>query len=326
MERSRACSRVTVLVTAHEDSPRLYECLRAVRSQAAEVGAETLLVLNVKQKDFPREAEESLSRLCTRILFVETPGKSNALNEGVAATDSEVIAFTDDDAEPQPGWLASLIAPLLDDRRPADLVGTGGRVLPIYPERGVPRWYRDMIERKTISVLGPRHDLGDAPLPYSMSGPKTPNPIGANCAYRREIFQKYRYTPELGPNYETGLRGGEDTELAHRLLIDGLRLRYVPESIVHHAVRPERLSLEFCAPRFYSHGVELARLRQRLQVPMKSRWRLRWERRLLRLLYAACPFGLGWSHARIVLQREKLRGMIDELDRAPRASEAVPGG
>ena len=33
-------------------------------------------------------------------------------------------------------------------------------------------------------------------------------PIGANCAYRREVFSRYRYDPRLGPNRRSGLRGG----------------------------------------------------------------------------------------------------------------------
>ena len=309
--------RVAVLVTAHEDSPRLYTCLRALLAQASEVDAEVLLVINQEQGSFPKRAEELASKLCTRVLFVATPGKSNALNAGVAACDAEVIAFTDDDAEPQAGWLANLTAPLLDDRRPTNLVGTGGRVLPIYPEQGMPSWYSDMIEGKALSVLGPRHDRGDEALPYAMRGARTPNPIGANCAYRREIFDNYRYAPELGPNYETGVRGGEDTEFAQRLMLDGLALLYVPDAIVHHVVRPERLSLAYCAPRFYSHGVELARLRAMLGVSQKSPFRLRWERRLLFGLYALIPLGIGWSAARITLEREKLRGMLDERTRAP---------
>ena len=308
--------RVTVLVTAHEDAPRLYDCLRALQAQTAELDASTLLVVNQAQGRFPREAEERASKLCDRILFVEAPGKSNALNAGVAVCESEVIAFTDDDAQPQPGWLARLTAPLLEETRPSNLVGTGGRVLPIYPESGMPTWYSGMIEGKATSVLGPRHDLGDAALAYEMRGARTPNPIGANCAYRREVFDDYRYAPELGPNYETGVRGGEDTEFAQRLMIAGMALRYVPDAIVHHVVRPERLNLAYCAPRFYSHGVELVRLRNMLGVPHKSIPRLTWELRLLPALYALCPLGIGWSPARITLEREKLRGMLAELTRS----------
>lgn len=315
MSLSRSSARVVVLVTAHEDSPRLYDCLRSLQPQLAEVGAEIMLVINQKPESFPQRAVDLASKLCSRILFVETPGKSNALNAGVAACDASVIAFSDDDAEPQPGWLSALTAPLLDERRPASLVGTGGRVLPIYPDAGVPTWYRAMVEGKPASVLGPRHDLGDAPFLYGTGAGRGLNPIGANCAYRREVFADYHYAVELGPNYQTGVRGGEDTELAHRLMRDGWSLQYVPDAVVHHAVREERLSLEYCAPRFYSHGVELARLRAMLGEPQKSRFRLRWERRLLLALYALCPFGLGWSPARIALQREKLRGMLAERAR-----------
>ena len=119
-------SRITVLVTAHQDSPGLSRCLLAVAKQAEPLGARVLLVVNLPEGQFPATSQQALSKLCSDILFVPTPGKSKALNAGVAACDSEVIAFTDDDAQPQEGWLESLTAPLLALDRPERLVGTGG--------------------------------------------------------------------------------------------------------------------------------------------------------------------------------------------------------
>ena len=312
---------VTVLVTAHEDSPRLSQCLREIWQQAVPLEARVLLVLNLPEERFPAESREALSKYCSRILFVTTVGKSNALNAAVAACESEVIAFTDDDAQPQEGWLASLTAPLLDRNRPERLVGTGGRVLPVYPAEGLPDWYRGMVERKPASILGPRYDLGPRPFAYSATARRSYPPIGANCAYRAEVFEKFHYSTELGPNYETGLRGGEDTELGHRLLLAGLQLDYVPDAVVLHPIGADRVSFEFCMKRYYSHGIELARLRRLLGVGIKSAWRVRWERRLLLALYLAAPFSSQWSHERIALQREQLRGMLHELGSNGRGSE-----
>jgi glycosyltransferase involved in cell wall biosynthesis len=308
--------RITALVTAHEDSPQLSQCLRTVQDQAKELGAEVLLVINAREESLPAASKRALERLCSRILFVETPGKSSALNEAVATCESEVIAFTDDDAQPQGGWLESLTAPLLDPQRPERLVGAGGRVLPIYPEKDLPDWYRRFMEDKPASILGPRYDLGPEPFTHSLNSAAVYPPIGANCAYRAEIFQKYRYSTKLGPNYETGLRGGEDTELGKRLLLDGFQLDYVPQALVCHPIHADRLGFEFCKQRFYSHGMELARLRNMLGDGIRSPWRLRWERRLLLALYIVLPFSSQWSRERIALQREKLRGMVHELQQS----------
>jgi glycosyltransferase involved in cell wall biosynthesis len=304
-------SRITVLVTAHQDSPALSRCLLAVAKQAEPLGARILLVVNLPEGQFPAASRQALSKLCSDILFVPTPGKSRALNAGVTVCDSEVIAFTDDDAQPQEGWLESLTAPLLALDRPERLVGTGGRVLPVYPAEGLPDWYRKIVDHKPASILGPRYDLGQAPFSYS-AGPATTPPIGANCAYRAELFEQRRYCTELGPNYESGLRGGEDTEFGHRLLLDGFQLNYVPRSTVLHPISADRLTLEFCMKRYYSHGVELVRLRKLLGMGIRSTWLVRWERRMLLTLHLARPLWPHWTRERIALQREKLRGILHE--------------
>jgi glycosyltransferase involved in cell wall biosynthesis len=308
--------RISVLVTAHEDSPQLSQCLRIVGDQAERTDAEVLLVINAREDSFPDASRSALAELCARMLFVETPGKSNALNAAIATCKSEVIAFTDDDAQPQGDWLESLTAPLLDSQRPGRLMGTGGRVLPIYPKTGLPDWYRRTIEGKAASILGPRYDLGPEPFSHSADSAAVNPPIGANCAYRAEVFQKYSYSTMLGPNYETGLRGGEDTELGNRLLLDGFELDYVPQAVVCHPIHADRLGFEFCKQRFYSHGIELARLRNMLGDGIRSPWQLRWERRLLLALYMVLPFSSQWSRERIALQREKLRGMLHELQQS----------
>ncbi len=66
--------------------------------------------------------------------------------------------------------------------------------------------------------------------------------------------------------------------------------------------------------RYYSHGVELVRLRNLLGVGTRPDWLLRLERRMLLALRLVRPFWPKWTRERIVLQRETLRGMLDEHD------------
>jgi len=174
--------RVTVVVTAHEHSPELAACLRTVGEQAAALGGDVLLAFNAPEERVPHETRVALSKLCSRVLFVAAPGKSNALNEAVASCDGEVIAFTDDDAIPQAGWLAALVGPLLSPQRPKSLIGTGGRVWPVCEGSSLPDWYRRTMESKPVSILGPRYDLGEQPFSHSLDAPPVYPPIGANCA------------------------------------------------------------------------------------------------------------------------------------------------
>jgi len=275
--------RISVVVTACADSRALRSCLARVRSEADALGAEVLLVVNAPESSLG-EARLELEKTCDRLLFEPAIGKSHALNLAVDAARGEVVAFTDDDAEPEPGWLRPLTAPLLASDRPPRLAGTGGRVLPVFPEGATPAWFRAWVESRDTAFLSPRHDRGPQPLEYSYGDQdRTGIPIGANCAYRREIFASYRYDPRLGPNRETGLRGGEDTLLAMELMRDGFRLLYTPDALVRHPVYAERLRIDAIRRAFVARGVEWVRIRQLLGAPLPSAATARRKLRRLRL-------------------------------------------
>ena len=66
-----------------------------------------------------------------RYLFESHPGKSYALNSGIAEAQGDVLAFTDDDVTVEPMWLQKLTAPLLS----GEWSGCGGRILPEWSVR-----------------------------------------------------------------------------------------------------------------------------------------------------------------------------------------------
>lgn len=139
-----------------------------------------------------------------------------------------------------------------------------------------------------------------------------------NCAYRREIFERYRYDPELGPNIRTGLRGGEDFELGWRTIRDGYQLRHVPAAHVEHPVKAERMTWRHVRRHGYVNGLEYARVLRKLGLPapslvrMKQRWAKRTYRRYLRAVFTPVA-----ERARI-FEMLAAKGMLDEIDRAER--------
>jgi len=227
--------------------------------------AEIVLVLNADFSNFATTLRLELAGLCDQMLFVAEVGKSHALNAAVSTCRGSVIAFTDDDAIPMPGWLPALTAPLLEPTRSSHLLGTGGRVLPSFPEARTPEWYREVVHEEPVHFLGPRQDLGDHMLEYKLNAkPQTGVPIGANCAYRHEVFSRYRYDTRLGPNRRSGLRGGEDWVLGKLLLRDGYRMVYCPEAIVRHPISPDRMTLPYVRQGFFVNDVESIRIRELL--------------------------------------------------------------
>src|SRR5262249_19705914 len=64
------------------------------------------------------------------------PGAPGARNAGVREASGDVVAFVDDDAEPEPIWLEELA----DGFREAGVLGVGGDIRPHW-EVGRPRWF-----------------------------------------------------------------------------------------------------------------------------------------------------------------------------------------
>lgn len=279
----------TVVLTACGDDRGLRETLANVRLQADLVGAQVLLVVNAWPDDLGHDARQALEGLADQMLFEPRTGKSHALNTAIGATVSEVLAFTDDDATPSGRWLEELLTPLARD---PELAGVGGPVEPVFPAAGSPPWYRRLIRRHATHFLGPKHHLGDDAREYGVpsGGSISPVPLGANVAWRRTWLVDHPYRPDLGPNRETGLRGGEDTLVALEILEAGGRIAYAPRAVVHHPVDPARMTEAFVTDGYRSQGVEYARVltalgrspaetdlaklrRSAMAQPLKDAWR-----------------------------------------------------
>lgn len=166
-------------------------------------------------------------------------GLSDARNTGVAATTADLIAFLDDDAEAQPGWLEQLVAPF--DTPRVGLVG--GRVLPEW-SAGKPAWFPDEFGW----VVGCSY-TGQPTEPVAIR-----NPIGASMAVRRAVFAEvglfHNGVGRVGKN----TAGCEETELGIRARSAGWITMSAPASTIRHYVPPERHSFRYFARRCLSEG------------------------------------------------------------------------
>jgi glycosyltransferase involved in cell wall biosynthesis len=185
-----------------------------------------------------------------RYVFVETPGKSHAVNAALALARGDFLAFTDDDVQPERSWVSRLVAAA--DETGADFVA--GRIRPIW-ETDPPSWMSPAL----YGVLA-IPDNGDQRLPMTQGVNERVVPIGANMAVRASVVRRLGgLHPDLG-KLEGSLRTGEDHEFFLRMIHAGCRGVYEPAALVRHWVPRERLEPRYFRRWLYQNGRDVSRL------------------------------------------------------------------
>lgn len=172
-------------------------------------------------------------------------GLSGARNSGLAAANSDVVAFLDDDAAAESGWLEELLRGY-DDR---DVQGVGGAIEPAWAV-GRPRWFPPEFDW----VVGCTY----RGLPRVVAPVR--NPIGANMSFRRQLFDAIGgFSDGLGRIGETPV-GGEETELCIRAVHHDARTRFLyrPQALVRHHVPTSRATWRYFVSRCFAEGLSKA--------------------------------------------------------------------
>jgi glycosyltransferase involved in cell wall biosynthesis len=195
---------------------------------------EVIAVDNNSTDDTRQHIESFCARAANfRCVFEPKQGLSHARNAGILAARAPVVAFTDDDVRVPRNWV-STIARLFADHPEAACVG--GRVLPNWSGPW-PSW----LTREHWSPLA-LLDYGDTP--FHVNSKRRLCLIGANSAYRREVFEQIGmfapYVQTLGREV-----GTEDHELLLRLWRAGGQGLYWPELTIVSDLAPERMQRRY---------------------------------------------------------------------------------
>lgn len=133
---------VTVVIPTWRRPEMLERCLDGVLGQ--EPGADEVLVVARPEDDAARSIiERATTAADVRWVPVVEPGHVPPIRAAVEAATTELVAFIDDDAVPEPGWLAAL----LDVMRDTSVACAGGYVFTegnrpiVRPDAGRIRWY-----------------------------------------------------------------------------------------------------------------------------------------------------------------------------------------
>lgn len=226
--------KLSVVLATHRRGDGLKALLDSLQNQETK-GRFSYEVI-VVENDAKPQSQQLVESYGVKYLQEPVAGKCRAINRGIAASEGEIVAFTDDDVEADRSWLLNL----LDCFESAGCDGVGGRVLPVYPQ-GTPQWVKDNAVQLAGAVViydqGPQtKELGAGQVPF----------IGANFAFRRSVFTDCgMFKDDWGPG--TAHPVGEDSEFVERVLSKGKKLLYCGAAVINHPFDPRRLTLRHMA-------------------------------------------------------------------------------
>jgi len=143
-------------------------------------------------------------------------------NEGIKATNGEVVAFLDDDAIAEPQWLGEIAQTYGED---ATIGGVGGRVIQGVDLGGNPKEIGESVA--TLNWKGfPRADFNCV----TKQAVEIEHMIGCNMSFRRSTLIAVGGFDE----YYAGTAIREETDVCVRVRRAGYRLLYNSQAVVDH--------------------------------------------------------------------------------------------
>ncbi|RJL32655.1 glycosyltransferase family 2 protein [Bailinhaonella thermotolerans] len=237
--------RISTVICAYTDErwDDVHAAVDSVRRQRRE--PYEIIVVVDHNPGLHRRLKESLAD-CVVIENAGARGLSGGKNTGVAAARGDVVAFLDDDAVAEPGWLAHLAAGYDGPR----VAGVGGLTRPLWPgER--PAWFPEEFDW-VVGCTYRGMPEGRAPVR---------NLMGGNASFRREAFEVAGgFASHIGRGRDRRPLGCEETEFCIRLRQRSPEsvLLFDDRAVIWHKVPAARARFAYFRSRCYAEGLSKA--------------------------------------------------------------------
>jgi glycosyltransferase involved in cell wall biosynthesis len=238
--QNSVCSVIICAYTAK----RWDDTMRAVASAQAQQPAPNEVILVVDHNP------ELLARLAEALPGVRVVcnaserGSSGARNTGVALATGDIMAFLDDDAVAQPGWLAALTAHYANP----EVMGVGGRTTPGWATNR-PRWWPPEFDW----VIGCAYTGREPGIVRNLHG--------GNDSFRRDVFANGGFPPQIARSaHDRRPLSGEATEFCIRASKAWPRRFFIYDdrAVITHRIPEAREKFSYFCSRCFSEGLSKA--------------------------------------------------------------------
>lgn len=242
---------LSVIVAVHGGSePDYLRNLLEALAKEERGGFEVVLVVSASHAMYER-AQVLLRQVnlpASSIVFeAEDRGIAASRNVGVVHGAGRYVAFLDDDAIPQTGWVGAVIDGFEADDK---LLGMIGHIDPAWTN-GDPTWFPEPAYWLVSCSYYPE----DQDTYQYVAG------FGANMAFRRSCFEDFGlFDTRLGIRPGEWI-GGDETEFYERIRAHRPEsIRYLREARVHHTIPARRLNPMALMDRAIAQGKTIALL------------------------------------------------------------------
>lgn len=203
----------SVVVPTRDRPAALERCLRALVRQEYSLDRFEVVVVDDRSNTDPGPIVSRFgTRPGIRLAKGRGAGPAAARNLGARVADGKILAFTDDDCRPRPGWISTLADTLA--RRPG--AGAGGRTVNVLESNPF-----STASQMLIDYLCDYHNEPGEPGSFFTT---------SNLALPADDFGALGGFSEAFDS-----PGGEDREFVDRWIRSGRRIVWAPEAIVDHA-------------------------------------------------------------------------------------------
>jgi GT2 family glycosyltransferase len=281
-DRKKPDKKISVIISSFSGNESLTQkCIDSLERQGMKPD-EIIIVVDTEKERVDFEQGVRAQDLNVRVVASGKQGLVAARNKGIDVSIGDIVAFIDDDAEPEKDWVSRILKSFASHDA---AVMVGGRAIPRFQGRPLPQSFYWLVG-------------------CTSEDPPTRRPIGCNMAFRRKLFEKTGKFDENLVKTRRGMGVSEETELILRIrdTLPGSAIVFDPDIIVYHFVPERRTRLKYIVKRAFAEGGAKAYTTKKYGKDIESSY-LRYY--LLHpdflTIMVLCATGLGYLKGRLQL-------------------------